>query len=126
MLERAIYHISSESEMSLFFNEEQADLFACRMLVPYEVSIHLAKVIVSPYRIKRLSEELAVHPSVVYGVYLENSPKEQKNKEFSKYAGHLIGSEVATKQIMFSPIQTGNLRDAIDDIKEKLYNIRIA
>lgn len=126
MLERSIYHISSESEMSLFFNEEQADLFACRMLIPYEVSRHLAKVIVSPYRIKRLSEELAVHPSVVYGVYLENSPKEQKNKEFSKYAGHLIGSEIATKQIMFSPIQTGNLRDAIDDIKEKLYNIRIA
>ena len=126
MLEHSVYHISSDSESSLFFNEEKADSFASQMLISYGVSQHLYKIIVSPYRIKNLARELSVHPSIVYGVYLENLPKDKQHNEFKKYGSYLIGSDIATKPIMFAPTQTGNLKEAIKEIKEKLYNIKIA
>lgn len=126
MLEHSVYHISSDNESSLFFNEEKADSFASQMLISYGVSQHLYKIIVSPYKIKNLARELSVHPSIVYGVYLENLPKDKQHNEFKKYGSSLIGSDIATKPIMFAPTQTGNLKEAIKEIKEKLYNIKIA
>ena len=126
MLERSVYHISSDSGTALFFNEEKADSFARQLLIPYDVLEHLPMVVVSPYKIEKLARELSVHPSVVYGVYLENLPKEKQNIEFKKYANRLIGTDTATKPIMFDPIQKGNLKEAIKTIKEKLYNIKIA
>lgn len=126
MLEHSVYHISSDSELSLFFNEEKADTFASQMLIPQDVLRHIENIIASPYRIKKLANELSVHTSIVYGTYLERAPKEIRHKEFAKYSNNLISSDSSTKPIIFTPTQTGNLKEAIADIKEKLYNIKIA
>lgn len=126
MLEHSVYHISSETESSLFFNEEKADSFARQMLISDGVLQHIHKIIVSPYKIKNLARDLSVHPSIVYGVYLENLSKDEQNNGFKKYGSFLIGSDTAIKPIMFAPTQTGNLKEAIKEIKDKLYNIKIA
>ena len=126
MLEHSVYHISSDSEMSLFFNEEKADIFASQMLIPKDISQHIGKVIASPFKMKNLANKLSVHPSILYGVYLENAPKEIKHKEFAKYSNYLISSDSSIKPIIFAPTQIGSLKVAIANIKEKLYNLRIA
>ena len=87
---------------------------------------HIHKIIVSPYKIKNLARDLSVHPSIVYGVYLENLSKDEQHNGFKKYGSFLIGSDTAIKPIMFAPTQTGNLKEAIKEIKDKLYNIKIA
>ncbi len=126
MLERTVYHISSQDDMTLFFNEGKADEFARNLLVPTNISGHMSNIMVSPYRVKKLADGLSLHPSIVYGVYLEGLSSDIQKREFPKYASQLIGSDTATRPIVFNPAQSGNLNVAIDEIKEKLYNIKIA
>lgn len=123
MLERSVYHISSESEMSIFFNEEKADSFACQMLIPKDVLPHVGKVIASPYKVKALSDELSVHTSIVYGVYLECASKDIQRKGFPKYSDYLLSSEASIKPVIFDPVQSGSLTDSIVEVKKKLYKI---
>lgn len=116
------YHMSSPEE--LFFNEDAADRFAMRVLVPEVYIISLEKSIDIPYIMERAAVELDVHPSIVYGVCFEWFYKFERKKILKKFQV-LIDSSETTKEIVFDPIKHNSIKIAIEKIKDTLYKISV-
>lgn len=121
MLESIDYHFSTPEYPDFLMNEQKADQFALNILINPSIQPSLSKIINFPYKVKELSLNLGVSPSIVYGVYLESLPEGKIKKQmFAKMSHCLASSDVAIKNILFDPINKKSLVDAIDRMKNLL------
>lgn len=120
-------HISSEQSPDILFNEQKADTFAKNVLIPIDIQSKLGTVVKFPIKMRMLAEQIEVDSSIIYGVYLDNLPKELQSTEYGKYGGreYLISSDIAIKNIQFDSISVQSLSKAIDKIKGIIYNKQI-
>lgn len=125
ILQNLKYHISYSDSPELLLNEERADRFALDVLVSPTIQKELGRVVALPYKMKQLAEKLNVDISILYGVYLESLPKESQSKEFPKYANMLKASDVAIRKVEFDAIPRRSLNDAIERMKNELYQISV-
>ena len=122
MLESMDYHFSTPSMPDLLLNEQKADQFALDILINPIIQKKLSRVIPFPFKVKKLSNELEVSPSIIYGVYLESLvDNKTKKKMFAEFGKFLTSSEVATKNVLFDPIGKRSLIGAIDEMKKQFY-----
>ena len=120
LIETLNYHFSTPDEPDLLFNEKKADQFGLDVLIPPAIQEKLKSIVPFPIKVKALSSQLHVSPAVVYGVYLENLPNgKEKSRQFSIYnkENMLLSSEVATKDILFDPVNKRSLEKAIEGMK---------
>lgn len=125
ILQNLKYHISYSDSPELLLNEERADRFALDVLISPTIQKELGRIVALPYKMKQLAEKLNVDISILYGVYLESLPKEMKSKEFPKYANMLKSSDVAIRKVEFDAIPRRSLNEAIEKMKNELYQISI-
>lgn len=120
IIETLSYHFSTPNMPDLLLNEQKADQFALDILVNPIIQERLARIVSFPVKVKALSKELRVHPSIIYGVYLEALPNgDLKSKQFARFnkEGFLLSSNAATKNILFDPISKRSLITAIENMK---------
>lgn len=123
IIETLNYHFSTPDMPNLLLNEQKADQFALNVLVNPTIQERLNRVVSFPVRVKALAKELHVHPSIIYGVYLEALPNgDLKKKQFARFNkdGVLVSSNIATENILFDPISKRSLIAAIDSMKSVL------
>lgn len=125
ILQNLKYHISYSDSPELLLNEERADKFALDVLVSPTIQKELGRVVALPYKMRQLAEKLHVDISILYGVYLESLPKQKQSKEFPKYASMLKSSDVAIRKVEFDAIQRRSLNEAIEKMKNELYQISV-
>lgn len=125
ILQNLKYHISYSDSPELLLNEERADRFALDVLISPTIQKELGRIVALPYKMKQLAEKLNVDISILYGVYLESLPKERQSKEFPKYANMLKSSDVAIRKVEFDAIPRRSLNEAIEKMKNELYQISI-
>lgn len=126
LLVSASFHITSENEPDLLFNEQKANSFALRVLVPQDVISHLETVVLFDSRMEQIAKRLAVDVSILYGVYLESLPVEKQSAGYMKYSKFLRKTSEVSRSVFFNPFEKQNLQESIKEIKEALYNIKIA
>lgn len=117
------YHCSSE-DGDLFVDEDAADKFAMKVLMPEAYIKNIGPSINVDYIVQRTASELNVHPSIVYGVCHEWYYKTEK-KDILKNHSVLISSHDAIKDICFDPIKYHSINDAVNNIKNILYKVSI-
>ena len=78
---------------------------------------------------KELDGEMAkildVHPSIIYGCYLETLTKEEQKIMFPKYSKYLFDSKTALKNVIFDISNKNNINTAVNKIKHN-YKIMTA
>ena len=126
LLISASYHITSVDEPDLLFNEEKADLFALRVLVPEDVLVNLDRIVNFEIKMKQLAKQLSLDSSILYGAYLDNLPKERQSAGYKMFSQNLKSTVSVTRTIFFNFVEKQKLDDAISEIKGVLNNIRIA
>lgn len=117
--------VSIEEQQELYVSEEDADRFACNCFIPQEFHGQLDLIIDSKHRVMQLAHKLGIHPTLVYGIYLELiQDKNIKKKEFSKhvYLKNIIQTKETSclKRITYNPIEEGSIKSAIKQVKESL------
>lgn len=124
-LERVGCMISDENESELFVSESDADRFACNCFVPQSLYPQLELIIGAKSKVNQLAQKLGVHPTIVYGIYLENiQDKARKKEEFSKHA--YLKNILYTKDtqclanISYNPIEEGSIKIAVKHVKKAL------
>lgn len=124
MLEKIAYHETSIDCPDIFLNEETADTFALNMLIKQSDQKELPKIIRLNHMVMRAAKALHVHPSIVYGVYLEGLDSKKQSVEFRKYGSSncLIGTEKAIKNVVFDPIGLQDLKKAIESMRQEFKN----
>ena len=125
MLQKIAYHITSTDNPDIFLNEETADTFALNMLVKQSDREELHKIVRLNHLVIKAAKTIHVHPSIIYGVYLEGLDSKKQSAEFRKYGSSscLIGTEKAIKNVVFDPIGLQNLREAIESIRQEFKNV---
>lgn len=126
LLVSASFHITSENEPDLLFNEQKANSFALQVLVPQDVIDRLGNVVMFDSKMELLSHQLNVDISILYGVYLENLPAEKQSGGYKCYSRYLKKTSEVSRTIFFNPFEKQNIQESVAEIKEALYNIRIA
>lgn len=124
MLEKIAYHITSTDYPDIFLNEGTADTFALNMLVKQSDREELPKIIRLSHMVMRAAKTIHVHPSIIYGVYLEGLDSKQQSAEFRKYGSSscLVGTENAIKNVVFDPIGLQDLKKAIESMRQEFKN----
>ncbi len=124
MLQKITYHITSTENPDIFLNEETADTFALNMLIKQSDREELPKIIRLNHLVIKAAKTIHVHPSIIYGVYLEGLDSKKQSAEFRKYGSSscLIGTEKAIKNVVFDPIGLQNLREAIESMRQEFKN----
>ena len=124
MLQKIAYHITSTDNPDLFLNEESADTFALNMLIKQSDREELPKIIRLGHMVMKAAKTIHVHPSIIYGVYLEGLDSKKQSAEFKKYGSSscLIGTEKAIKNVVFDPIGLQDLRKAIEVMRKEFKN----
>ena len=124
MLQKIAYHITSTDNPDLFLNEESADTFALSMLIKQSDREELPKIIRLGHMVMKAAKTIHVHPSIIYGVYLEGLDSKKQSAEFKKYGSSscLIGTEKAIKNVVFDPIGLQDLRKAIEVMRQEFKN----
>ena len=77
-------------------------------------------------KMELLSHQLNVDVSILYGVYLENLPAEKQPGGYKCYSKYLKKTSEVSRTIFFNPFEKQSIQDSVAEIKEALYNIRIA
>ena len=124
MLQKIAYHITSIDSPDIFLNEETADTFAQNMLIKQSDQEELPKIIRLNHLVIKAAKTIHVHPSIIYGVYLEGIDSKKQSIEYKKYgsSSYLIGTEKAIKNVVFDPIGLQNLREAIESMRKEFKN----
>jgi HTH-type transcriptional regulator/antitoxin HigA len=117
--------ISDESQGELFVSESDADRFACNCLIPQSLYGKLELIIDSKVKVNQLAQKLSIHPTIVYGIYLEQiQDKMKKKKAFEKhvYLKNILQTKdtKCLKKITYNPIEEGNIRTAVKRVKKAL------
>ena len=105
----------------MFLNEESADTFALNMLIKQSDREELPQIIRLSHMVMKAAKAIHVHPSIIYGVYLEGLDSKKQSAEFRKYGSSscLIGTEKAIKNVIFDPIGLQDLRKAIELMRQE-------
>lgn len=122
-ISRTNYHISGEDVQDLFVSENDADRFALYSFLPEKSLAIASKIIRMQYKVQELARIADIHPTMVYGIYLESiKDKNIKSKEFARYtgAGFILKSEAAIKNIIFDPVKQKGISIAAKKLKENL------
>lgn len=117
--------VSDESQGELFVSESDADRFAYNCLIPQSLYSKLELIIDSKIKVKQLAQKLSVHPTIVYGIYLEQeNDKIKKKKGFEKHVylrNILLTKDTkCLKNITYNPIEEGSIKTAVKHVKEAL------
>lgn len=117
--------ISDESQGELFVSESDADRFACNCLMPQSLYGKLELIIDSKTKVNQLAQKLGIHPTIVYGIYLEQiQDKIKKKKGFEKhvYLKNILQTKETKclKNITYNPIEEGDIRTAVKRVKKAL------
>ena len=125
MLQKIAYHITSTEKPDIFLNEQTADTFALNMLIKQSDREELHKIIQLNHLVITAAKTIHVHPSIIYGVYLEGLDGKKQSAEFRKYGSSncLIGTEKAIKNVVFDPIGLRNLKEAIELMHQQFKNV---
>lgn len=126
LLVSASYHITSDVEPDLLFNEDKADKFALRVLVPEDILLNIDRIIRFESRMNMLAKQICVDVSILYGAYLDNLPRESQSVHYKLFSQYLKSTSSVTRTIFFNFGEKQKLDDAISEIKDVLNNIRIA
>ena len=121
MLQKIAYHITTKDNPDLFLNEDSADTFALNMLIKQSDREELPQIIRLSHMVMKAAKAIHVHPSIIYGVYLEGLDSKKQSAEFRKYGSSscLIGTEKAIKNVIFDPIGLQDLRKAIELMRQE-------
>lgn len=117
--------ISDETQGELFVSESDADRFAYNCLIPQSLYGKLELIIDSKVKVNQLAEKLGIHPTIVYGIYLEQEQdKLKKKKGFEKhvYLKNILQTKdtKCLKNITYNPIEEGDIKTAVKRVKESL------
>lgn len=117
--------ISSENQEELFVSESDADRFAYNCLIPEAVHKKLYMIINAKSKVDELAQKLGIHPTLVYGIYLElEKDKDKKKKGFERHVylkNILLTKDTkCIKNITYNPIEEGNIKEAVKRVKEAL------
>lgn len=124
-LRKVGYHISDIDRQDIFVSEENADRFAYHCFINEPYNSRLESIVVSDYKVCDLAKRLQIHPSIVYGIYLEQLPDSQNKKnEFRNhiYLKHILrlrDCEIM-QNIVYNPIAVETIKEAVHSLKEKL------
>lgn len=124
-LQNTTYHISTEDKIDLFMSEDEADKFGINAFVAENQIEILKKIITNKYKVNEMAKILDVHPSIIYGCYLETLTKEEQKIMFPKYSKYLFDSKTALKNVIFDISNKNNINTAVDKIKHN-YKIMTA
>lgn len=119
-LQNTNFHITNPEEEDLFVSEKDADSFAINTILPSKTLEVSRKLIGNPYKIREIAKISDIHPTMIYGIYLETLQKNQKDAEYIKYTRYLLKSDIAIKNIIFDPINQKGIIAAVDKIKKQL------
>lgn len=117
--------ISDDSQGELFVSESDADRFAYNCLIPQSLYSKLELIIDSKIKVNLLAQKLGIHPTIVYGIYLEQEEnKEKKKKGFERHVFLKnilqIKDTKCLRNITYNPIEEGNIKNAVKRVKEAL------
>lgn len=119
-LKTTSYHISDIENRDLFVSEENADAFAREIFVPRDKMNILNQLVSNPYKINRLAISLDIHPSILYGVYLDSAERVIQSRDYPKYAKYLPSSTAALKDIVFDAVGYKSIDIAVKELKKNL------
>lgn len=124
-LKKVGYHISDMDRQDVFVSEENADRFAYHCFINEPYNSQLETIVISDYKVYDLAKRLQIHPSMVYGIYLEQLPDSPfKNNEFKNhtYLKHLLQLKDCRimQNIVYNPIAVENIKEAVHSLKERL------
>ncbi|MVX35236.1 MULTISPECIES: ImmA/IrrE family metallo-endopeptidase [Myroides] len=119
-LKTASYHISDMENKDLFVSEDNADAFAREVFVSKDKMPMLQQLINNPIKINKLAKGLDMHPSMLYGVYLDCADRATQTRDFPRFAKYLPNSAAAIKPIIFDAIGKKSIDAAVQEMKKKL------
>lgn len=98
-IRRQGYHLTGERSLLDKKMEKQADQFSTEVFVPGEMRDKVRPHIHTAPAVRKVADEVGVHPSLIYGLYLdwdlEDASEEFRKKEYSKLRSKLPRSEPA-------------------------------
>lgn len=117
--------ISDEYQEELFVSEKDADRFAYNCLVPQSIYDKLELIIDSKIKVNQLAQKLGIHPTIIYGIYLEQiQDKTKKKRGFEKhvYLKNILQTKETNclKRITYNPVEEGSIKNAVKRVKESL------
>lgn len=119
-LKTTSYHISDLENRDLFVSEDNADAFAREIFVPKDKMEILDSLINNSAKINQLAKSLDMHPSMLYGVYLDSANKSVQTRDFPRFAKYLPSSTAALKNIVFDAVGRRSIDAAVLEMKKKL------
>lgn len=122
-ISRTNIHLSDPENEDIFVSEIDADTFA-RNIILSPKTLEIASVLInSNFKIKELARRLNIHPTMVYGVYLESLSSEVAALKYPKYRRYLLDSAVAVKDLSFNPSRYETLAESIQQLKKQFNKI---
>lgn len=114
------YHITDPENPDLFVSEEDADNFAIDIILSERARSILFKFINSPYKINEAAKKSDIHPTMIYGIYLETISRNMASREYAKFSKYLETSGLAIKNIVFDPVKQNGLLASVQRMKKQL------
>lgn len=119
-LKTTSYHISDIENRDLFVSEDTADAFAREIFIPKDKMDILNQSINNSVKVDKISDMLDIHPSIVYGVYLDSADKKVQTRDFPRFSKYLPTSSIALKDIVFDAIGQKSIDTAVQKLKKNL------
>lgn len=96
------YHVSGENTLFDHGREDRADTFAANLLLLPEKRAEIQPLIDVEYAVQQRARAWGVHPSIIYGLYLDadlkDAPAEVRNQAYARHRrDHLINSMPALR-----------------------------
>ena len=117
--------VSDANGGNLFVSEEDANMFAYKCFVPEIFHKKIALIIDSKSTVAKIAEKLGIHPTLVYGIYLELiQDKEKKSREFKNhtYLGHILSTKESRclQNIIYDPVKEGTIQKGVEKVKKAM------
>lgn len=114
------YHITDPENPDLFVSEEDADSFAINAILSEKAREISFKLINSPYKVSEAAKKRDIHPTMIYGIYLESLSRDLASREYPKFSKYLESSSLAIKNIVFDPVKQNGLLASVQRMKKQL------
>lgn len=112
------YHLTGESDIYLL-REDDADYFACEMLLPKEKLNFIKHVINSPILVAEYAEKNKIHPSIIYSFYCYEEKKNNGKDYYGLYQKFFGKPDKLLFTIKTHPWDKENIYHEIQNIKQK-------
>lgn len=104
------YHLSTDIENTIWFNEEKANRFASEYLIKEEYFKYISAYISSPFQVREMAEKLMIHESIIYSLYC------YRTREWSKYQKFIPKMEKALKPINIHQFENESISVATKEL----------